>query len=183
MKHALELFKIDEFDSDMIRMNESYERGKLSSDEFLEFYRAKFPWVNTSELIRAWNIIIKDFPLYRLDFLKELKHQSDYKLILCSNTNEMHIKYVKQIIPFYEEFRNQFHRFYLSHLVNMRKPDKEIFEMIISENELDPRSCLFIDDTEENTRSAAQLGLKTWTLDPEKDDIIDLIHKPADFFK
>ena len=177
LKHALTLFGIDDFDESMLNINASYEKGLISTDAFLDFYRDRFPFVTKAELYEAWNKIIQDFPEYRMDFLRKLRDEKKYELMLLSNTNHMHIDYVKATVPFYEEFKALFDQFYLSHLVNLRKPDREIFEMVLYDNRLTSESCLFIDDTPENTQTAALLGIKTWTIDPEKEDVIDLFNK------
>ncbi|NNK71744.1 MAG: HAD family phosphatase [Flavobacteriaceae bacterium] len=177
LNHALELFGISDFDESITDINATYEKGLISTDSFIDFYMDKFPFIPRQELCRAWNNIIRDFPEYRLDFLRKLRAGKKYQLMLLSNTNHMHIDYVKATVPFYKEFQTLFDQFYLSHLINLRKPDREIFEMVLYTNRLKPEACLFIDDTPENTRTAALLGMKTWTIDPEKEDIIDLFKK------
>ena len=177
LQNALDLFRIKEFDDDLIALNEAYEKGLISTNAFIDSYSERFPFVPKEELYRAWNCIILDFPEYRMDFLRKLRSDTDYRLMLLSNTNHLHIDYVKETVSFYEEFKAQFDRFYLSHLINLRKPDREVYEMILYQNKLEPESCLFVDDTSENTHTAARLGMKTWTLDPEVEDVIELFQK------
>lgn len=174
MKKALETFELTSLQSDMIAVNKNYEKGLISTKEFIDFYTSRFPELSSSQLVEIWNYIIKDFPKYRLDFLKKLSVEHHYKLILLSNTNELHIDYVMETVPFYEAFKSQFDAFYLSHEIHQRKPDPEIFNFVLEDNRTQPESCLFIDDTLEHIQSAQQLGIKTWHLDPETEDIIDL---------
>jgi putative hydrolase of the HAD superfamily len=122
----------------------------------------------------AWNFILKDFPKYRLDFIKRLSGSGSYQLILLSNTNELHIQFIKEHFSFYEEFKSCFHQFYLSHEIHMRKPDRSIFDFVLRENSLNAEECLFIDDTKENTDVAAAMGIKTWTIDENSEDVVDL---------
>ncbi|RZW40293.1 MAG: hypothetical protein EX263_13355 [Flavobacteriaceae bacterium] len=122
----------------------------------------------------TWNFIIKDFPSYRLDFLKKLSAQHNFNLLLLSNTNELHIEYVKETVPFYDDFKTQFDQFYLSHEIHFRKPDTDIFEFLLSDNNLSAQECLFIDDTEENIITAKTLGFHTWHLDPVNEDVVTL---------
>ena len=78
----------------------------------------------------------------------------------------------------YERFKNCFDRFYLSHELQLRKPDASIYEYVLKENQLDATSCFFVDDTKENTQAASQLGIHTWNNDPIKEDVITIFENP-----
>ncbi|EDP69896.1 putative haloacid dehalogenase-type hydrolase [Flavobacteriales bacterium ALC-1] len=174
MQNALDHFGLDTFDSDMLEINIQYEIGKISTLEFIDFYTSKFPNLDQSIIIDAWNYIIKDFPKYRLDFIKRLAKEKNFKLILLSNTNDMHIDFIKQNVSFYNEFKSCFDVFYLSQEIHLRKPNVDIFEFVLEENKLIANQCLFIDDTKDNTDTAKQLGFQTWNIDETKEDVIDL---------
>ena len=45
-----------------------------------------------------------------------------------------------------------------------RKPDAEIFEQVLQENNLDPAETLFIDDSPQHLETAKKLGLQTYLL-------------------
>ena len=111
IKHTFDTFKIDSFSEEMIAFNSLYEQGLISTEEFIEFYAENFPKISEEELISIWNFMLKDFPKHRLEFLQELKEDANYKLILLSNTNELHIDWIKRNISFYEVFKNCFDRF------------------------------------------------------------------------
>lgn len=174
MQNALNLFNIDEFEDDMTQANIDYEVGKISTEEFIDFYIKKFPDLSANDVVSAWNHILKDFPQYRLDFIKNLANNRKYKLVLLSNTNELHIAYIKEHFNFYYEFKSCFDSFYLSHEIHLRKPDKAIFNFVLDENNLTPSQCLFIDDTPENTVVASHLGIHTWNIDETREDIVHL---------
>lgn len=53
-----------------------------------------------------------------------------------------------------------FNRVVVSHEINVRKPDREIFEHLLKEIPFDPTECIFIDDKQENLDTAASLGLR-----------------------
>ena len=182
INHALKLFNLSEFPPDLWETNLRYEIGAISTEDFLRFYTSRFPNLTKNDIINAWNYIIKDFPVYRLDFLRALKLKTNYKLILLSNTNTLHIELVKQRISFYDEFKSCFDAFYLSHEINLRKPNASIFEFVLSENNLEAETCLFIDDTKENTDVAKQLGFQTWNIDETNEDIINLFQIKKDLF-
>lgn len=178
----LKALGLSKFSEEMNTMNQAYEMGLVSSQTFLEFYLEQLPKSTTSELIGAWNSVLLDFPPNRLEFLKKLKKDTPFKLILLSNTNELHIDSVKGNISFYEDFKACFDKFYLSHEIGFRKPSPAIFEFILSTNNLLAEECFFIDDTKDNTNSAKKLGIKTWTINPLKDDITQLFIKNSHVF-
>ena len=182
MQNALDLFGLKNFDADMIAINIKYEIGQISTSEFIHFYKSKFPKLNEEEIINAWNSIIKDFPEYRLDFIKKIAVQKKYKLILLSNTNDMHINFIKKQVSFYENFRACFDTFYLSQEINLRKPNTDIFDFVLKENNLNPKECLFIDDTKENTTAAETLGINVWNIDETLEDVINLFEIKNDLF-
>jgi putative hydrolase of the HAD superfamily len=182
MQNALNLFQLDSFDADMIETNIQFEIGKISSLEFIAFYKSKFPKLSETEILDAWNFILRDFPEYRLDFIQNLATSNAYKLILLSNTNDLHIDFVKQNVPFFEDFKNCFDMFYLSQEIHLRKPNADIFDFVLRENRLISSECLFIDDTKDNTETADKLGFKTWNIDETKEDIVDLFHIKKELF-
>jgi putative hydrolase of the HAD superfamily len=181
-KNALDTFKIDALSEEMMAFNSFYEQGLISTKEFLEFYVENFPTLSKEELIDVWNFMLKDFPKHRFEFLKELKMSSNYKLILLSNTNALHINWIKENIPFYDDFKNCFDAFYLSHEIHLVKPNRDIFQFVLTENNLKANECLFIDDNQENIDTANNLKFKTWHINPKSDDISNLLKTKNDFF-
>ena len=174
MQNARQLFGVEELPEELVAVNTLYEQGLMSTVEFMDFYTENFPELSTSEIIDAWNIILKDFPKQRLEFLKTLANEQKYKLILLSNTNDLHITWVKENVPFYDEFVASFDAFYLSHEINLRKPNPDIYEFVLHESKLKAEECLFIDDTKMNTDAAALLGIKIWNIDETKEDVMEL---------
>ena len=170
----LQKLNIGQFTDELLEKNKAYEMGLISSEAFLNAYIDQFSHLNSNLIRNSWNAILMDFPEYRFKFIKKLSEEKDYKLILLSNTNEIHIDWIKQNVFFFEDFKNCFDSFYLSHEIKLRKPNANIFEYVLSKENLLAEECLFIDDTLENTEAAAKLGLKTWHLEPTREDIIDL---------
>lgn len=182
MTHALDLFKLKEFPEPLFNFNCLYEQGLVSTDEFLEFYESNFPHLTREEIIFAWNFILKDFPIERLEFIQNLRQQNDYKLILLSNTNTLHIDWIKEHVSFYEEFKKCFHAFYLSQEIQLRKPNLNIYSFVLDQHDLKANECLFIDDTKENTIAAEQLGIHTWNINPETDEVSELFTTKKQLF-
>jgi putative hydrolase of the HAD superfamily len=178
----LKKLEISHFSEEMLHQNRLYEKGLISSEEFISGYCESFPKLTSEIFKNSWNAILVDFPEHRLQFLKQLKQEKSYKLILLSNTNHIHIDWVKQNVSFFEEFKNCFDAFYLSQELNLRKPEPDIYEYVLKKHDLKPGETLFIDDTPENTEAAAQLGIHTWNIDPIQEDVSDLFTIKSELF-
>lgn len=179
---ALNLFEMDVLSDEIHAINTLYEQGLMTTDEFLEFYMDNFPNLDRDEISGAWNYILRDFPNHRLEYVQQLAADKKYKLILLSNTNELHINWIKENVGFYEEFKAHFDAFYLSHEIQLRKPNANIYEFVLNEHQLKAGETLFIDDTEENILSASKLGIHTWHINPETDDITSLFITKSELF-
>ena len=162
----------------MINAYHQYEKGLISTEEFIQFFYDEFK-IPKEKLVDAWNAVLLDFPKRRLNFLKELAVSKKYRLFLLSNTNDLHIKWVQNSLgkEFYSDFKNCFEQFYLSHEINFRKPDSEIYEFVLQENNLVASETLFVDDLKENTDAANKLGIHIWNLIPGEDDVSELFIK------
>jgi putative hydrolase of the HAD superfamily len=62
---------------------------------------------------------------------------------------------------------------YFSYEVGLRKPNLEIFNLILNENTLNPDETLFIDDSKQHVEAAKRLGIKAYWLDVKKESILD----------
>ena len=163
-------------------IDQALEVGDISIENFVQQYQALLPNASEIEILNAWNSILKEFPIERLEFLQKLQKEDKYRLFLLSNTNDIHINFIKNKVEFYEIFKNCFEQFYLSQEIGMRKPNADIFEFVLEMNKLNPEETLFIDDTKPNTDTAEKLGIKTWNLSPGVEDIRDLFTIKAELF-
>ena len=145
---------------------DNYDRGRISSEVFVtEFSKLLEPGTSQKQIISAWNAMLLDFPQERAELL--LKLRSRYRTFLLSNTNEIHIDYFFQRnreLYGYEGMNQFFESDYYSHRLGMRKPDVEIFEYVVHENDMNPIETLFIDDTLQHVEGARRAGLKAYHL-------------------
>jgi len=180
----LERLGLISLSDNMIEQNDLYEKGVIGTKEFISFYKDQFPGATKKRLVNAWNSIILNLPEYRLKFIEDLYKKNDFQLILLSNTNELHIQKMIENMSLsrYNRFKNSFHFFYLSHEIKMRKPDEKIFRHIIKTHEINPSECLFIDDTSAHANSASNVGLHTWNIDDENEDIVSLFEVKKSLF-
>lgn len=141
---------------------DDFEKGKISNEDFVKELKKMLDMnVSDTDIINAWDAMLIDLPASRLQLLAELKKK--YRTFLLSNTNEIHIKGFEKII--YEQhgisgLEAYFEKVYYSCRVNMRKPDAEIFELVLNENGLNPRETLFIDDSIQHIEGALKAGLQ-----------------------
>jgi epoxide hydrolase-like predicted phosphatase len=142
---------------------DDFETGKIGAEQFLEGMKtAAGISITDDQVLLAWNAMLLDFPLRRLQILQQLRLH--YDLFLLSNTNEVHeaafndILYKAHGMPNIGVF---FDKVYLSHRVGMRKPNAEIFQRVLDDNGLKPEQTLFIDDTLQHIASAKALGIQT----------------------
>ena len=150
--------------SSQTKIFDQLETGKITQEDFILEIQKIIPQASKSEVINAWNAIIKDLPKSRVDILKNLKDK--FSIFLLSNTNTIHIDYILKKIGKnkYDEFYNLFDKVYYSHEVKLRKPDPNIFKLVINENNLKIKNTLFIDDSIQHINSAKKLGLQTYHL-------------------
>ena len=171
---ALKKLGLKEWNSNLDALNLDFEKGKISEMEFIIGLQNYIPNASIHQIREAWNAILLDFPLYRLEFLQMLSQK--YRLFLLSNTDSIHIEQFqhKAGISFYRDFYQCFEKVYFSYELGMRKPEPRIFEFIIKEHNLLPKNTLFVDDTLQNIESAEKLGLQVWHLQKGEEDVIDI---------
>ena len=174
----LQKIHISQESEELLPILQQYEMGLVSTDKFLTFFEERLS-VSQDKLKRAWNSILLDFPKERLRFIQNLSKSKKYRLFLLSNTNDLHISWIQQNwgMEQYNAFKICFEQFYLSHEINLRKPNNNIYEFVLTMNKLAPKETLFIDDTKENTDAAKALGIHIWNLKPGKEDVLELLTK------
>ena len=143
-----------------------YETGGISTTQFLNFLKAYIPTSAThQELTTAWNTLIGPFPEKHVTLLKNLGQK--YRLFLLSNTNALHVKCFEKSIPGVANIQDLFERVYYSNEEGLRKPQKELFQRVMSQNDLRPLETLYADDLEENCITASELGIQPLYVCPE----------------
>jgi glucose-1-phosphatase len=146
---------------------DDFERGLISSADFREGIRRiteKYE-LKDVEIDNAWNTLLIGVPPVNHEIL--LKAKKRYRTFLLSNNNEIHYQWIMKYLK--NEFNldsNEvfFEKEYYSHLLSMRKPDSEIFEFVLLENNLRKDETLFIDDSPQHIKTAQNLGLHTHLL-------------------
>lgn len=147
---------------------EQLETGKISNTDFLNTIADLAPQPLThQEITNAWNSIILHFRQQSMIFLEAL--QQRYKIYLLSNTNNVHLEQIQKRLQQDTGKLNlddYFTKTWYSSKIGLRKPDKEIYEFVLSDSGLTAAETLFIDDSAQNIEAAAVLGIKNHLLLP-----------------
>jgi len=84
-----------------------------------------------------------------------------YRLMLLSNTNELHYDHLARRLPVLSLMERQF----LSFKLGMRKPDRALYERVVADSGVKPERMVYIDDIPAYTRAAAELGIQAVTFE------------------
>lgn len=138
-----------------------YETGVLTDGQFIAQVNQLFDSeISQEDFFHAWNLMIRDIPLKRLELIQKLLNT--HRVLILSNTNRMHEVCFEEMMVsrIGTTMRELAHIAYYSHDIGLRKPNEDIYEFVIREQQLDPSRSLFLDDKTENIQAARQVGLK-----------------------
>ncbi|RBA29244.1 HAD family hydrolase [Flavobacterium tibetense] len=168
---------LKEWTPELEQLNYQYEIGKIDELEFMCGIQKHIAKCDILAIREAWNAILLDFPLYRLEFLQLLSGK--FRLFLLSNTDQTHIDKFEHKVgqSFARDFYGCFEKVYFSYDIHLRKPDENAFKFVINNHNLIPKKTLFIDDKKENINAAKKLGFVTWNLQVGKEDVTQLFEK------
>lgn len=141
-----------------------FEKGKVTSNEFVSTLKQYLRNdVTNEQIVAAWNTMLVYYPERKIKLLKTLKEKG-FRLYALSNINELHIEEMNSKVHALfgiNEFKTLFDKAYYSNEVGFRKPEKELYEIVLNEIALPPQEILFIDDKLENLMPAEALGIQT----------------------
>lgn len=161
--YALGLAGFDEIYS--LKKQESFidqlEKGLITKQQFIDEINTRSGIsVEPDLIINAWNALLIGMEVDTLKMLLKLKKK--YNTYLLSNTNEMHLEAISRYLQSHHgqvSLNPFFHETYYSCRMGLRKPDKEIYQQILTINNLNPEHTVFIDDNKFNVEAAASLGI------------------------
>jgi len=156
---ALEHFHLDEeeFEDRHAMVVSSFERGKITLEEYLDrtvFYRAR-PF--TRESFKDFMFSLSQPIPEVLSFAQSL---ADSRKHFMSTINNESRELNRYRIEKYD-LRNTFRLFVSSCFVGLRKPEQGIYRLALELTQIPAQQCCFIDDRTLNLECAAQLGMQT----------------------
>ena len=159
----------DEFYGHKIQDNifDDFETGKINAIEFRTHIRSKIknPKLTDQQIDDAWNSLLVGIVQGNNELVFRVKQK--YRTFLLSNINEIHYNFIHKYLKSEFGFENNEHLFektYYSHLLGKRKPEANIFQQVLDENNLNPAETLFIDDSPQHIAGAQQLGIQTYLM-------------------
>ena len=172
---ALAHFRLDEgeFHSRHEMVVSSFERGKLSLDEYLDrtvFYQNRpFSRNQFRDYMFSLSQPISDV----LAFARGLASFGRYFMGTINNeSRELNVYRIEKY-----GLQGIFRLFVSSCFVGLRKPEPEIYRLAIETTQINPEECCFIDDRAQNLEPAAKLGMhaiQMQTLDQLRSDLVNL---------
>jgi len=156
---ALEHFRLDEeeFHSRHDMVVSSFERGKISLDEYLDrtiFYRNR-PF--SRDEFRDYMFSLSQAMPEVLAFARALALSGRYFMATINNeSRELNLHRIEKF-----GLREIFRLFVSSCFVGLRKPESGIYRLAIETTQMNPEECCFIDDRALNLECAAKLGMRT----------------------
>jgi FMN phosphatase YigB (HAD superfamily) len=150
------------------------ETGAITTAQFRDGIRlaAQNNDLSDEQIDAAWNSLLIGVPKNVHDVLLAVK--KNYRTFLLSNTNQIHYDFIMDYLKREYDVENNDHLFekaYYSQLMELRKPNVEIFERVIKQNNLLPEETLFIDDSPQHLVGAAKAGLQTLLMTENPKDL------------
>jgi putative hydrolase of the HAD superfamily len=169
---AIEHFRLDEeeFHDRHEMLVSSFERGKITLDEYLDrtiFYRTR-PF--TREAFREFMFSLSQpFPEV-LEFARALAHSGKYFMGTINNeSRELNLHRIEECA-----MRKIFRVFVSSCFVGLRKPEKDIYRLALEITQIAAEESCFIDDRSLNLESAAKIGMQTIRMETVRQLCADL---------
>jgi putative hydrolase of the HAD superfamily len=174
------------------------ERGLEKGSDVINNYIGKGIWpINWAEEERFWKLFYKavtsELHSKNLFLEHELFHLTHFvyhhelfpevKSVLDSLIGKYSLGVISNALPSLEwifdllDIRRYFKTIIISSVIGFRKPGGEIYIHALKKMEVEPENCLFIDDKYENIITAEKLGIKSFHLNREKNDLRDFLFK------
>ncbi len=132
-----------------------YESGQLSTAQFHAAMQDLLQiHVDLATLRVAWSAIFLPETATSEELIKALKRR--YRLVLLSNTNELHFEWLRKHYPLLDHFD----AFTLSHEVQAMKPDSRIYEAALANAQCEASECFYTDDIRAYVEAARAHGIR-----------------------
>lgn len=147
-----------------------YDRGILSEEEIMERFVKNDPSIE-KEIREAFanvkGILTKQD--YAIPWIKELKEKG-YKVLYLSNFSRKVERECEEAMDFLPYMDGGI----LSYKDHCVKPELEIYQLLIERFQLEPETCVFLDDTIGNLDTAKKFGIKTILYKSQEQALKDL---------
>jgi epoxide hydrolase-like predicted phosphatase len=136
---------------------DAFERGQVTPAVFFAKLQKelKLKGLTFEQFAPLWNSIFTE-KHDTVALLRELR--SRYRIAMLSNVNIMHWEYILGR----HAFMNWFDHPVASYAVGYRKPDAEIFRIVLRQAGIAPQRAIFIDDVESHIQAAKSVGMRAY---------------------
>ncbi len=134
-------------------IGERIERGEVTGAQLYEIFQKELGYRGSPAQFRL--LWCDHFTLDRGSYAILKKTAKSVPTYLLSNTNEMHIDFIRERYEFPSLVRGSI----LSHELGLRKPDPAIYRAALKLSATKPEETVFIDDLKPNVDAAAKLGM------------------------
>ena len=152
---------------------DAFERGLVLPAEFFQNLQKdlRLEGLSFEKFTALWNSIFEE-KRDTVALLSQLR--SRYRLAMLSNVNQMHW----ELIASRHAFMNWFDYPVASYAVGYRKPDAEIYRIVLRKADVSPQRAVFIDDVESHILAARAIGIRAHqftTADRLRQDLAELL--------
>lgn len=146
--------------------------GNMPVEDVICLYEQQLP--QYAGLIRWFLTHLELMPVPRPDVWEKVHalKEKGYKIYLLSNYNEDFFRVHTQGASFLEDIDGKV----VSYEIHKIKPYPEIYQYLLDKYNLKPEESVFFDDRPENTQTAKELGMKTYTI-TSKGYLLDVLDK------
>jgi len=135
-----------------------FECGRITAKEFHtrveKQLNCTFPY---ADFVRAWNCIFTGEVETTLAHLHQLHDVGKVKVGILSNTNQLHMDYLRERMPVFGKLAHV----YASHEIGHRKPDVSSYQHVLDAMKVPAHRTVFVDDLPDNIEAARKLGMHT----------------------
>ncbi len=147
-----------------------YDKGLVTREEVIDAFRRKYP--EEGEYI-AWIFQQPDKMCIERPGIWEKVHQlkeKGYGIYLLSNyPKDLLFEHLKGV-PFAKDVDGMV----VSYMINICKPEPEIYQELFRKYQLKPEECVFFDDRMENVEGAVKMGMSAIQVVSEEQFLADM---------
>lgn len=143
-------------------LEEDFDCGRITTAEFVGALRSRFGITAPDASIGdAWSDIF--LPNDDVASILPLLKRTTSKLVLASNTNELHYRWLASRLS--DAFAC-FDEFVLSFELGVRKPAPAFFQRCVEAAGVEARDCVYVDDREDFVETATAAGMNGLLYEP-----------------
>jgi putative hydrolase of the HAD superfamily len=164
-----------------------FENGAIDAETFRRQLSGQAEKdIPMDEVVRAWKSIISKPPVFKLEYILELREK--YRVYLLSNNNPILMDWARTCdfsdagLP----IAHYFDKMYISYEMKCTKPGRLIYEKMIRDSGINPSESLFIEDGIRNIQTAKEFGFHTYQAingEDWREALTSILHETANVLR